>query len=91
MLWFQDKIVVFVRVQDFDNRSSVAGGLEAVSDEIPKIMLPLSKVIVHINRGYPRHCGSIFQLGNPSGCLKCCWKQLLCIGEGEWVDHVNDQ
>ena len=25
MLWFQDKIVVFVRVQDFDNRSSVAG------------------------------------------------------------------
>ena len=62
---FQDKVVVFTRLDLFDERLSRRLGSDTVIEELIHIRPPLTEIVIYVDRRHPGRIGAFLEASEP--------------------------
>jgi hypothetical protein len=91
MLRLEDKIVVFLRLEQRDNLVTPRFAPKAMLHLPAEIGLPAAKIVVHINDRDPGYLGALFEPKKLPGHRPRETQQLVRLRKIEIVDYINEQ
>jgi hypothetical protein len=91
MLRLEHEKVLLQRNQEPRDRSTQAFATHTMLNLLPKVILPPTEIVVHVNGGHALRAQTLLRCGNPPRRGQCEAKQLFAFGEGKVIDHINEK
>src|SRR5205085_6095867 len=94
VLRFQNEIIIFIRLQELDDRLATHSIVQTMTDQLAQIRLPFPEVVVDVDDGNACLLGSPLQRGNLLSHRQRMFEKRLCLFwrfKLEIVDQVNQQ